>query len=346
MTIDHSTLSTIPKLIARVLELEEVDAKATFERANLDYTDLIKTADRVPMEKMYALWEQAVIATENPSFGLLAASVFQPAYLKGIGLAWIASETLGKGLERFINNIGMVNTAVKIDLSTQGEEVILKYLAAEGAAPDTIKAHPCAIQLGLGFLLRMFRLAASRPVPVSKVYFKHPVSDAEKPDYETFFQCPIIDQHTFNGVAFETAVLNEPLPAADEALASLNDQAIREYMRSLEQSSLAQKVSECIAPILASGCPTENEIAVRMHMSKRTLQRKLSAEGSSYGKLLSSLRSDLAKTYLRNSTLPITEIAYQLGYSSPSTFARAFKQSIGLTPNEFREHAPATNNVS
>ena len=73
-----------------------------------------------------------------------------------------------------------------------------------------------------------------------------------------------------------------------------------------------------------------------MNMSKRTLQRKLKDEGQSYFTLLNTLRANLAKEYLCNTHHPITEIAYQLGYSSPSSFARAFKHQFGIPPLEYR----------
>ena len=73
-----------------------------------------------------------------------------------------------------------------------------------------------------------------------------------------------------------------------------------------------------------------------MHMSKRTLQRKLKDENQSFFSLLNNLRSNLAKQYLSSTKYPITEIAYQLGYSSPSSFARAFKHQFGVSPLEYR----------
>ena len=71
-------------------------------------------------------------------------------------------------------------------------------------------------------------------------------------------------------------------------------------------------------------------------MSQRTLRRKLSIEGVSFSQLLNNLRLALAKQYLSGSAIAVTEIAYQLGYSSPSTFARAFKQQTEISPVEFR----------
>ena len=70
-------------------------------------------------------------------------------------------------------------------------------------------------------------------------------------------------------------------------------------------------------------------------MSKRTLQRKLSGEQQSFLILLTSVPIMLAKQKLAIKSISVTEITYQLGYSSPSTFARAFKKHTQLSPLEY-----------
>ena len=110
----------------------------------------------------------------------------------------------------------------------------------------------------------------------------------------------------------------------------------QKYLSTLKQDNHSARVTKILTERLPAGCPTEEEIAYYLNMSKRTLQRKLKEEGQSYITLLSVLRSNLAKQYLSETKTSITEVAYQLGYSSPSTFARAFKQQLGLSPLEYR----------
>jgi AraC-like DNA-binding protein len=95
-------------------------------------------------------------------------------------------------------------------------------------------------------------------------------------------------------------------------------------------------VISLINKLLPSGCPTEEVVAYNLHMSKRTLQRKLNSEKSSFVNLLTSVRMALAKKQLTLEKLSVTEIAYQLGYSLPSTFARSFKKQNQLSPLEYR----------
>ena len=88
-------------------------------------------------------------------------------------------------------------------------------------------------------------------------------------------------------------------------------------------------------PAIAVG-DNRGELARRLHLSERTLQRRLADEGSSYQQLLNDTRRQLAERYLRDGQLAATEIALLLGYSEPSVFFRAFRQWTGLTPGEYR----------
>jgi AraC-like DNA-binding protein len=285
------------------------------------------------MKKMSTLWQLAADATGNPELGLVAASLFQPAYIKGLGLAWMVSENLVEGLKLFIQNSQLVNTALQIELETRDDDIIIKYKRDE-FSKDNLNVHPCAQQLGVGFFLRMFRLAAGKPIPATKAYFSLAIDQPSA--YEDYFQCSIEDKSEFSGISFSSKLLTELLPTYDSDLLTLNTLAVENYLATLKQGQHSSRVTKILTKELPSGCPTEEEIAYRMNMSKRTLQRKLKDEGLSYFSLLNTLRSDLAKQYLSHTKHPITEVAYQLGYSSPSSFARAFKQQFGIPPLEYR----------
>ena len=71
-------------------------------------------------------------------------------------------------------------------------------------------------------------------------------------------------------------------------------------------------------------------------MSPRTLSRNLAEEGTSFAEILDELRAALAKRYLRDETLPVTEIAWLLGYSEVSSLTHAFKRWTGMTPRRYR----------
>jgi len=334
--MSQTTLSTIPRLIAQVLSIYEVDAEPVFSQADIDINDTEQK--RIPMEKMADLWQLSVKATGNNELGLVAASLFQPTYLKGIGMAWLASANLEEGLRRFISSSQLINTIMQIDLlernTENGEELLIQY--QKPLTPEaTFKVHHCAIELGIGFFLKMFRLAAGKNIPATGVYFTFDI-DENNQAYQDYFQCPVYGNQAVNGISFSKTLLTELLPTHDEELVELNEMVINKHLASMDNSETSSKVIKIINELLPAGCPTEEVIAYKLHMSKRTLQRKLSQEKQSFLSLLTSVRLMLAKQKLAIKNISITEITYQLGYSSPSTFARAFKKHTQLSPVEYR----------
>ena len=121
--------------------------------------------------------------------------------------------------------------------------------------------------------------------------------------------------------------LNELLRRyADEALARKRRE--RPMVRSMAEDILSKQ--------LPHGRVTASEVARRLGMSSRTLSRKLAEEGTSFAEVLDQLRTALAKRYLHDETLPVSEIAWLLGYREVSSLTHAFKRWTGMTPRRFR----------
>lgn len=84
------------------------------------------------------------------------------------------------------------------------------------------------------------------------------------------------------------------------------------------------------------GYPDPDVLAERLHMSPRTLRRKLQAQGGSYRRLLEDVRRRDAVQLLENPALEIQKVAELLGYADPANFTRAFRLWTGKTPSQFR----------
>jgi AraC-like DNA-binding protein len=84
------------------------------------------------------------------------------------------------------------------------------------------------------------------------------------------------------------------------------------------------------------GEPRREVVAQTLHLSQRTLQRRLQEEGTSYQQLLDDTRRELAEQYLGQVDLTLLEVAYLLGFADPSNFFRAFRRWFGETPGEYR----------
>jgi AraC-like DNA-binding protein len=105
-------------------------------------------------------------------------------------------------------------------------------------------------------------------------------------------------------------------------------------------------VRAALLEALPSGLVTLEEIGRRLAVSKRTLQRRIEAEGTSFQRILSETREAVARHYLEATTLPAAEIALLLGYDEPNSFSRAFKTWTGTTPDTVRRRHEALGVVT
>ncbi|MCH7882780.1 MAG: helix-turn-helix transcriptional regulator, partial [Proteobacteria bacterium] len=80
-----------------------------------------------------------------------------------------------------------------------------------------------------------------------------------------------------------------------------------------------------------------DSVATRLHMTSRTLRRKLRAEDSGFQHVKDSLRRDQAINFLVTSRYPIAEVGRRVGFAEPAAFTRAFKQWTGVSPNRYRQ---------
>jgi AraC-like DNA-binding protein len=105
----------------------------------------------------------------------------------------------------------------------------------------------------------------------------------------------------------------------------------------LEEDDFIARVKAAIANELPSGQPNDKDIAKMFCMSSRTLQRRLSAEGTNFSQMLDAVRRYLAEQYVTDPSLSLTEISFLLGFSRLSSFSRAFRRWTGQSPSAARE---------
>ena len=155
--------------------------------------------------------------------------------------------------------------------------------------------------------------------------------------YKNIFKCPVYFGKDENCIAYSPEIMDYKIPTYNPALLMV----LQEFAEKIiEQNSKNQNiVSEVRTILLKAGnnsIPKEEEIAKILHISKRTLQKKLQDKGTSFLKILDEYQRELAVSYLNSQSVSNKEIAWVLGYNDISNFYRAFKRWTGMTPNEFR----------
>jgi AraC-like DNA-binding protein len=111
-----------------------------------------------------------------------------------------------------------------------------------------------------------------------------------------------------------------------------------EYIRSLNAGDdIAGRLRRRLADLLAQGEANADAACRALRLSRRTLQRRLKAEKTSFQKVLTEVRAELAVRYLRDERLKALEVAMLLGYNNISSFTTAFKSWYDMPPAEYRQ---------
>jgi AraC-like DNA-binding protein len=151
------------------------------------------------------------------------------------------------------------------------------------------------------------------------------------------------DTHT---ACFDASLLAWPVPNADVSLYPVLQQhaerLLKEKLRAETEGGMVALVRAAIVKNLERDRARLPLIAEELHITQRTLQRKLSEAGIGFQQLLDQVRHELALDYLKQKRLGIAEVAFLLGYREQSSFNHAFKDWTGMNPGAYREQVLGT----
>lgn len=331
---EESILATFILPIAQALRSQGLDAMELVEEVGIDPSSVINADRRVPLKTAHHLLERCVELSSDEAFGLVAAEHLQPQVLNGLGLAWLASDTVYDGLKRTVRFSSVLSTGVRMELHEEPEFV---HLVMRGS-DQLEKRVPAAVDFSAGIIMRMCRLTMGEFIAPVKIRIQRP-EPTDPARFESMLSSTIEFDCEETCLTFYLNDILQPLATGDPALARANDEQAQAYIDRLNILKTSRDVIGIIVEKLPDGPPTQQQIADSLHISNRTLQRRLKEEGTSFMDLLQDTRLDLARSYLLQPTRSIVETSYLLGFSEPSTFSRAFKRWTGQAPTEFRETA-------
>lgn len=204
-----------------------------------------------------------------------------------------------------------------------------------GHSPEQIgPRHPVEGMLALALLLGRGEVGAEF-VPES-VCFAHARPDRVS-EQERVFGAPVHYGCPRNELVLARALLELPQRRAELRLLAILDRQLGNLLSGLPESRrFRDVVKRCMMDELPEREPVVAVIAKKLHMSARSLQRRLQSEGTSFAEVLSDLRRDRALRYLQDQRISIAEVAFLLGFRDATAFHRAFKRWTGITPAKYR----------
>ena len=327
-----TTIATAARILWRMLEHRGIDPTPLFKEAGLDTNSLDNPLVRYPIKEGILAWTRASEMLEDPAFGLTIAKVWQPSDFHALGCAFMASATLRDALNRLIRYNSVVYDVISYSRAERDGRAILSYDPVHDALDEPAILEDTRWAVVLDGCRRIYG-ADLNPLEVS---FWHGEPKSGLEEFLSYFRCPQRFDEPVAKMIFPVDVLNKPLPAANHELALTLDHSLSSYLAKLQHNDIVSRTKTAISNNLPSGNATIQAVAATLHMSPRNLQRKLSAEDTTYRKLVDTVRQEMAESYLTQENFTIAEIGYLTGFSSQAAFARAFKRWTGLTPQDFR----------
>ena len=186
-------------------------------------------------------------------------------------------------------------------------------------------------------LLRLCRQFVGQKIgPLSVSFVHHRSGDLRR--VQRLFGCEVQFGADSDEISFDADVTDFPLvgddPFLNELMLKNCEDAIA--VRASNASPFRTVVENVIAPLLPHAEAQAKTVAVRLGLSERTLARRLTAEGLSFGEILDNMRRDLATHYLEEPNLQVSQIAWLLGFHQPSAFTHACRRWVGKSPLEYR----------
>ncbi|MBX2885027.1 MAG: AraC family transcriptional regulator [Granulosicoccus sp.] len=303
--------------VALLSQQLQVDWSAVLER----HSGKEFTLEDRSLASRYALWsalEEVYDKTDFP-FAVAASAARTPSNFAQ--LACICSPNLQTALQR-ASQAGSVFDAMQLSVTESDGMLTISARSTDNSLP-----MPESMQVALlAYCVEVTRLAADKNFSPNQIML--PEMAAWHSEAAAFFG-------TEPGVGAPELHIR-----LDDALMSFRTNhaevwSVLETRLKLSGSSNlpdSEKVNEVLYALLPSGLSTVEHVAAKLAVSKRTLQRKLSAEGETYQRLLHKTRQQLAHYYLSLADVPVNEIAGLLGYRDPHSFLRAYRGWTGERP--------------
>jgi AraC-like DNA-binding protein len=325
------------RLLYVFLKQGSVDADAILARVGLNWGQLATDTEYLELDIFSQLLATANAALQRPWLGLdFGCGIHVPAH-GAVGYAAVTSATLRDALQavgRF-GNLRMRDFVFQFMESSHTNALIVDNHEATG--PVRIILYETLF----ASLMILMETAVGNIFDRVEVDMPFP----EPPWREQYARFGIGRL----GFGAERLIFRFPKELMDMACLTadvhLCERASRECVQALEQAAgapLTARVRNILKKVIMEQgttvvMPDVTEIAKRMHVSARTLMRKLKQEGSSYQAQVDLVRREQAVWYLCDSKESVEAIAFKLGYKDASNFSRTFRRWLGVTPKDFRD---------
>lgn len=306
-----------------------VEVTAILRGAGLPDDLFAQTGVRLSNEEYYRLWQSLDAIVDDPLLPITVGTTVRPETFSPLLFAALCSPDFmvaSERIARFKPLIAPIRLAIEEEGSTVG--FYLDWI-------DPVPEPPSRLVAGeLVFFVNLIRTATRYRIVPMRVQM--PETPSPRSAYRDFFgRMPTRGDRI--GFVLDRADAERPFLTGSDEIWTTFEPDLRRHLADLERNaSIASRVRSALLEALPSGRASVDEVAQMLGTSRRTLQRRLNGEKTTFGSVLRQTRESLARHYLTRTDLTSGEISWLLGFEEPNSFYRAVREWMGETPEGVR----------
>ena len=319
------------------IRLQGGDPDSVFGNVGLNPELLADPTLHLPLTGFCGAFEEASRQTRNDNFGLDFGRQFKPANIGLLGYIALSSPTLGDAFCTMSRLFAGHQQNTLMRLRDEGSVCRLEYQILHCA----IQHKRQDAEMTMAAFTNLARHALGNRWAPEQVLFEHLRPEGWH-KHSKFFDAPVLFGQPRNAMIFKRSCLERPMPDKDGLLLQLLSATMQRNLPVINsKTSLVDSVRREIQQALDHEDLNLKLIAGRLNLTSWTFQRRLNDLGLTFTSLVDDVRWNIACNKLTQSSLPISELAVQLGFSEVSAFSRAFSRTHGMSPRQWRQSRPA-----
>ncbi|GLB46089.1 AraC family transcriptional regulator [Philodulcilactobacillus myokoensis] len=232
----------------------------------------------------------------------------------------------------FINRIAQYKrliAPIKYEINQNNYEVNLKILPSN----NTLIIPKFLLEIEMIFVIHIIRSATNKEIIPQSITSNFSFDDK----FSEYVKCKIINGAP-NQINFNYQDLKKPFISYNQSMLDFFKPVLKKQLNNFNtDNSCAANVQNALVKLLPSGQYLIENVANELNISKRTLQRELKNEKTSFREQLNHTRKLLAENYLRNTDMSTYDVAFLLGYQELNSFLRAFSSWTGNTISDYKK---------
>lgn len=318
------------RILINLVERYGIDPSALMRGLPLSRAHLLGEA-HFTRAQFNQLLEHAVALTGHPELALEFGSRLNVGSHGVLGYALMSCATINEAMKLFLHYYKILVPEAEIRL-VDSEKTLHLQCRVRGLS---LNIERFTLESVFASFCTTCRFLVSRPLPGAELYLQY-----GRPDYADayleMFEFPVHFSAADSYLSLSPVILDWPLETHHPASSGIfREQCDALLAPLLDEAHTANQVRQLLLSRHGK-TPDLATVAGHLHISERTLKRRLRAEGTSFGILSDQIKARLAAQYLNNSGLPVADIGALVGYDDVSNFRTAFRRWFGTTPQAFR----------